>query len=79
MKDNNVDKLFREKIDHLSGLPENISWNKDIRLVAVSVTVSQRETLAKKNYHYSFISSCNVGNSSLYILKKPSFRKQNCY
>jgi len=29
MKDNNVDKLFREKINQLSGLPENIVWNKE--------------------------------------------------
>lgn len=27
MKDNNIDKLFREKIDKLTGLPENINWN----------------------------------------------------
>lgn len=29
MKDNNVDTLFREKVDQLSGLPENIIWNKE--------------------------------------------------
>jgi len=29
MRDNNVDKLFREKIDKLTGLPENIYWNKE--------------------------------------------------
>lgn len=29
MKDNNIDKLFREKINLLSGVPENISWNED--------------------------------------------------
>ena len=29
MKDNNVDELFREKIDKLSDLPENINWNKE--------------------------------------------------
>jgi ferric-dicitrate binding protein FerR (iron transport regulator) len=29
MKDNNIDRQFREKVDQMSGLPENISWNKD--------------------------------------------------
>lgn len=29
MKDNNVDKLFREKVNQLSGLPENIIWNRE--------------------------------------------------
>ncbi len=29
MKGNNIDKIFREKMELLSGLPENISWNKD--------------------------------------------------
>lgn len=29
MKDNNVDKLFREKLNQLSGLPENIIWNRE--------------------------------------------------
>jgi transmembrane sensor len=29
MKNNNIDKLFREKVDQLSGLPENVIWNKE--------------------------------------------------
>jgi ferric-dicitrate binding protein FerR (iron transport regulator) len=29
MKDNNIDKLFREKLEQLSDLPENIIWNKE--------------------------------------------------
>jgi transmembrane sensor len=29
MKDSDVDRLFREKVDQLSGLPENISWNEE--------------------------------------------------
>jgi ferric-dicitrate binding protein FerR (iron transport regulator) len=30
MKDNDIDKLFREKVHQLDGLPENISWNGNI-------------------------------------------------
>jgi len=29
MKNYNVDKIFREKLDRLTGLPEDISWNED--------------------------------------------------
>lgn len=29
MKDSDIDNLFREKVDQVSGLPENIVWNKE--------------------------------------------------
>jgi len=76
MKDNNIDKLFREKVDQLSGAPENIFWNKEYGWEQYQEQFTKVKT-RKKEIVYTLLSIAAMLVIVLYTIVIPSNSKNN--
>ena len=78
MPDNNADKIFKKKIEALSGIPASIKWNKDNSWKRLKVK-RQRKSMISFTYYAAAIIIIGLIISNVYLGKTKSLIEYKNY